>query len=134
MIFGFVFFFQAEDGIRDGHVTGVQTCALPIMKAGAAEFLTKPFERDALLNAIRSAIERSREALLQASELKRLRERYASLTPREREVRDAYRSRSLLSSEACRSASRLRSIALRIAFNSASRSNGFVRNSAAPAF
>src|SRR5437870_10686366 len=29
-IFFFVFFFQAEDGIRDGHVTGVQTCALPI--------------------------------------------------------------------------------------------------------
>src|SRR5690606_40492388 len=30
LIFGFVFFFQAEDGIRDFHVTGVQTCALPI--------------------------------------------------------------------------------------------------------
>src|SRR5439155_15302057 len=29
------FFFQAEDGIRDGHVTGVQTCALPIFRAGA---------------------------------------------------------------------------------------------------
>src|SRR5690625_587297 len=29
--FFFVFFFQAEDGIRDGHVTGVQTCALPIL-------------------------------------------------------------------------------------------------------
>src|SRR5207253_3698934 len=28
----FTFFFQAEDGIRDGHVTGVQTCALPIWK------------------------------------------------------------------------------------------------------
>src|SRR5690625_1346127 len=28
------FFFQAEDGIRDGHVTGVQTCALPISRAG----------------------------------------------------------------------------------------------------
>src|SRR5437870_9139199 len=30
-----LFFFQAEDGIRDGHVTGVQTCALPISGAGA---------------------------------------------------------------------------------------------------
>src|SRR5215510_15694007 len=30
------FFFQAEDGIRDGHVTGVQTCALPISAAGQA--------------------------------------------------------------------------------------------------
>src|SRR5690348_17849643 len=29
-LFSFVFFFQAEDGIRDGRVTGVQTCALPI--------------------------------------------------------------------------------------------------------
>src|SRR5215510_15691096 len=33
--FWFVFFFQAEDGIRDGHVTGVQTCALPIFKGFA---------------------------------------------------------------------------------------------------
>src|SRR5437870_10132673 len=32
--FFFFFFFQAEDGIRDGHVTGVQTCALPISTAG----------------------------------------------------------------------------------------------------
>src|SRR5690625_7015694 len=30
MLFCLFFFFQAEDGIRDGHVTGVQTCALPI--------------------------------------------------------------------------------------------------------
>src|SRR5437870_12948199 len=30
----FFFFFQAEDGIRDGHVTGVQTCALPICRTG----------------------------------------------------------------------------------------------------
>jgi FixJ family two-component response regulator len=56
------------------------------MKAGAAEFLTKPFERDVLLDAIRRAIERSREALGQAAELRTLHERYASLTPREREV------------------------------------------------
>src|SRR5207253_4707892 len=34
-IFYFFFFFQAEDGIRDGHVTGVQTCALPISMAWA---------------------------------------------------------------------------------------------------
>jgi FixJ family two-component response regulator len=56
------------------------------MKAGAAEFLTKPFERDVLLAAIRRAIDRSRVALVQASELKLLNQRYASLTPREREV------------------------------------------------
>src|SRR5439155_4422075 len=34
----FVFFFQAEDGIRDGHVTGVQTCALPILPMVAPEY------------------------------------------------------------------------------------------------
>jgi FixJ family two-component response regulator len=56
------------------------------MKAGASEFLTKPFDRDVILDAIRRALERSREALTQASELKTLRDRYASLTPREREV------------------------------------------------
>ena len=56
------------------------------MKAGAVEFLTKPFEDDVLLDAIRHAIERSRAALRQESEVQVLRERYASLTPREREV------------------------------------------------
>src|SRR5690625_6825239 len=34
----FVFFFQAEDGIRDGHVTGVQTCALPIYRTRTFNF------------------------------------------------------------------------------------------------
>lgn len=56
------------------------------MKAGAVEFLTKPFADDVLLNAIRHAIERSRAALDEAAEIKALRERYASLTQREREV------------------------------------------------
>src|SRR5437870_11396275 len=37
-----VFFFQAEDGIRDGHVTGVQTCALPICGRGSARLVDEP--------------------------------------------------------------------------------------------
>jgi FixJ family two-component response regulator len=56
------------------------------MKAGAIEFLTKPLKNDVLLDAIRGAIERSRVALRQESAMRALRDRYASLTPREREV------------------------------------------------
>jgi FixJ family two-component response regulator len=56
------------------------------MKAGAVEFLTKPFGDDVLLSAIRHAIERSRVALGHEAEMQVLRDRYASLTPREREV------------------------------------------------
>ena len=56
------------------------------MKAGAIEFLTKPFRDDVLLHAIRTAIERSRAALRVETELRALRHCYESLTPREREV------------------------------------------------
>ena len=56
------------------------------MKAGAVEFLTKPFNDDVLLNAIRGAIERSRAALRLDSELRTLRHCHESLTPREREL------------------------------------------------
>lgn len=56
------------------------------MKAGAVEFLTKPFGDDVLLSAIRHAIERSRAALGQEAETRALRDCYASLTRREREV------------------------------------------------
>ena len=56
------------------------------MKAGAVEFLTKPFKDDVLLNAICGAIERSRAALRLDAEMRALRNCYESLTPREREV------------------------------------------------
>src|ERR1700741_5126691 len=69
-------------------ITGQADVAMTVraMKAGAADFLTKPFRSDVLLEAIGHAIERSRAALDQEAELQGLRERYASLSRREREV------------------------------------------------
>src|SRR5258705_9221297 len=56
------------------------------MKAGAVEFLTKPFEDEVLLNAIRHAIKRSAAVLDDQAEITALRSNYESLTPRERDV------------------------------------------------
>jgi FixJ family two-component response regulator len=56
------------------------------MKAGAMEFLTKPFPDDLLLDAIRDALQRSQAALGQEAALSTLRNKYGSLSPREREV------------------------------------------------
>jgi len=56
------------------------------MKAGAVEFLTKPLDYEALVSAIRNALQRSRLALAQGSEMQELRDRYASLTHREQQV------------------------------------------------
>jgi FixJ family two-component response regulator len=56
------------------------------MKSGAVEFLTKPFDDQALLDAIYQALDRDRSAREHLNELSALQRRYATLTPREREV------------------------------------------------
>jgi FixJ family two-component response regulator len=67
-----------------GH--GEVSITVRAMKAGAAEFLEKPFADDVLVHALRQALERSRLALERGSALQRLRDGYSSLTPRERQV------------------------------------------------
>jgi FixJ family two-component response regulator len=69
-------------------ITGYSDVPMTVqaMKAGAVEFLTKPFRDDVLLSAIRHAIERSHTALRHEAEIQALRDCYASLSRREREV------------------------------------------------
>ncbi len=69
-------------------VTGYEDVPTTVraMKAGAFEFLTKPFVEGVLLDAIQNALDRSATAVSEEAELEGHRKRYSSLTPREREV------------------------------------------------
>jgi FixJ family two-component response regulator len=69
-------------------ITGYGSIPMTVraMKAGAIEVLPKPFDGDQLLGAVRQALERSRAALEQEAALQQLRDGYATLTAREREV------------------------------------------------
>lgn len=69
------------------------------MKAGAVEFLTAPICANAMLSAIDQALDRSRAALVHATEMRALRRRYQTLSPREREVM-ALVTRGLLNKQA----------------------------------
>jgi FixJ family two-component response regulator len=69
-------------------ITGYSDVPMTVqaMKAGAAEFLTKPYLEDVVLGAIQNAIERSRLALCREARMMSIRDHYSSLSRREREV------------------------------------------------
>jgi FixJ family two-component response regulator len=79
---------QADVDIPIVFITGHGDIPMTVraMKAGAVEFLTKPFREQDLLDALQEALERDRAARLDRADLEGLRVRFQSLTPREREV------------------------------------------------
>jgi FixJ family two-component response regulator len=78
----------AGQGIEIIFMTGHGDIPMSVraMKAGAVEFLTKPFAEHALLDAIRQALDREQRAFRERAELAEMRRRLDTLTPREREV------------------------------------------------
>ena len=80
--------FKIDEQIPIIFITGHGDIPMTVqaMKSGAAEFLTKPFREQELLDAVRRAIDSDRAARLRRAKVADLRRRYESLTPREREV------------------------------------------------
>src|SRR5258707_2675260 len=80
----------AESGIHISIIFITAHCDIPMtvraLKAGAVQFLTKPCRSRDLIGAVRAAIEHEKSAQKERSEIGELREHYAQLTPREREV------------------------------------------------
>ena len=79
---------EADTEIPIIFITGHGDIAMTVqaMKGGAVEFLTKPFREQELLDAVQQALERDSQARRQREEIRVLRRRFASLTPREQEV------------------------------------------------
>ena len=79
---------EANDPIPIIFISGHADVPMSVraMKAGAVEFLTKPFRDQELLDAVHHALERDAARRQQEAEIAKLRERYEWLTPREREV------------------------------------------------
>ena len=77
-----------EDSLPIIFITGHADVPMTVraMKTGAVEFLTKPYGPDVIVGAIANAVERSRASLRERAALQVLRDRYMSLTPRERQV------------------------------------------------
>src|SRR5690606_40985427 len=68
------FFFQAEDGIRDFHVTGVQTCALPILKARLEKSQSQLDKEQEALRAKKEELDKKRLAMDEATLRQRMEE------------------------------------------------------------
>ena len=79
---------NAEISIPIIFITGHGTVPMSVraMKAGAVDFLQKPFDEQDLINAVHQAIERDRQARLERDELRKIQQRVNALTPREYEV------------------------------------------------
>src|SRR5690554_7606519 len=94
LVLFFFFFFQAEDGIRDADVTGVQTCALPILKWARYSFIgTNPFLMVSGKNGAMTVEKNGKKEIINNSPIESLKELLSSYRSEERRVGKECRSR-----------------------------------------